>query len=61
MLKHYEDNGLARYLPWNPFTEEVKTIKAYNKYIPVHAGIAIYSKVSFTVGYRGDVAYFNTS
>ena len=60
MLKHYEDNGMARYLQWSPFTEEVTTIKDFDKYIPIYAGIQLYGKAGFTPGYRGDVAYFIT-
>lgn len=60
MSKHYEDNGLARFLPWSPFTEEVKTIERFEKYIQIYAGIELYGKAGFTPGYRGDVAYFIT-
>lgn len=60
MLKHYEDNGLARYLPWSPFVEEATTIKENEKYKPVYAGIELYAKAGYTPGYRGDVAYIKT-
>jgi len=60
MLKHYEDNGLARYLPWSPFVEEATTIKENEKYKPVYAGIELYAKAGYTAGYRGDVAYIKT-
>ena len=61
MLKHYEDNGLARHLPWSPFVEEVTTMKAFEKYKPIYAGIELYGKAGYTPGYRGDVAYIKTS
>nr|WP_321222896.1 serine hydrolase [uncultured Psychroserpens sp.] len=61
MLKHYEDNGLARHLPWSPFVEEVTTMKAFGKYKPIYAGIELYGKAGYTPGYRGDVAYIKTS
>lgn len=64
MLKHYEDNGMARYLPWSPFTELAEIMlddKSLNQEIfEVYAGIELYGKAGFTVGYRGDVAYFIT-
>ena len=60
MAKHYEDNGMARFLPWSPFTEEAKTIEKNYKYIQIYAGIELYGKAGFTPGYRGDVAYFIT-
>ncbi len=60
MAKHYEDNGMARFLPWSPFTEEAKTIESNDKYIQIYAGIELYGKAGFTPGYRGDVAYFIT-
>jgi len=64
MLKHYEDNGMARYLPWSPFTELAKIMleeKSLNQEVyEVYAGIELYGKAGFTVGYRGDVAYFIT-
>lgn len=60
MAKHYEDNGMARYLPWSPFTEDAKSIADNNKYIQIYAGIELYGKAGFTPGYRGDVAYFIT-
>lgn len=60
MSKHYEDNGMARFLPWSPFTEEATAIEANQKYIPIYAGIELYGKAGFTPGYRGDVAYFIT-
>ncbi|WP_291786296.1 serine hydrolase [Cecembia sp.] len=60
MSKHYEDNGLARFLPWSPFTEEAKSIADNQKYIQIYAGIELYGKAGFTTGYRGDVAYFIT-
>ncbi|PKA99117.1 beta-lactamase class A [Flavobacteriaceae bacterium MAR_2009_75] len=61
MLKHYEDNGLARHLPWSPFVEEVTTMEAFEKYKPIYAGIELYGKAGYTPGYRGDVAYIKTS
>ena len=61
MLKHYEDNGLARHLPWSPFVEEVTTMEAFGKYKPIYAGIELYGKAGYTPGYRGDVAYIKTS
>ncbi|WP_418604508.1 serine hydrolase [Hwangdonia sp.] len=61
MLKHYEDNGLARHLPWSPFVEEVTTMQAFEKYKPIYAGIELYGKAGYTPGYRGDVAYIKTS
>ncbi|GGW53393.1 beta-lactamase class A [Winogradskyella epiphytica] len=61
MLKHYEDNGLARHLPWSPFVEEVTTMEVFGKYKPIYAGIELYSKAGYTPGYRGDVAYIKTS
>jgi beta-lactamase class A len=60
MLKHYEDNGMARYLPWSPFVEEVTTIEEFQQYIPIYAGIELYGKAGYKPGYRGDVAYFVT-
>ncbi len=60
MSKHYEDNGMARFLPWSPFTEEAKSIESNEKYIQIYAGIELYGKAGFTPGYRGDVAYFIT-
>lgn len=60
MLKHYEDNGMARHLPWSPFVEEVRTIEEFQKYIPIYAGIELYGKAGYKPGYRGDVAYFVT-
>jgi len=64
MLKHYEDNGMARYLPWSPFTELAKIMleeKSLSQEIfDVYAGIELYGKAGFTIGYRGDVAYFIT-
>jgi beta-lactamase class A len=61
MLKHYEDNGFARHLPWSPFVEEVTTMEAFGKYKPIYAGIELYGKAGYTPGYRGDVAYVKTS
>lgn len=61
MLKHYEDNGLARHLPWSPFVEEVTTMEGFRKYKPIYAGIELYGKAGYTPGYRGDVAYIKTS
>lgn len=60
MLKHYEDNGLVRYLPWSPFVEEATTMEEFEKYIPIYAGIELYGKAGYTPGYRGDVAYIKT-
>ena len=61
MLKHYEDNGLARHLPWSPFVEEVTTMEAFGKYKAIYAGIELYGKAGYTPGYRGDVGYIKTS
>lgn len=61
MQKHYEDNGLARHLPWSPFVEEVTTMEAFEKYKSIYAGIELYGKAGYTPGYRGDVAYIKTS
>jgi beta-lactamase class A len=64
MLKHYEDNGMARYLPWSPFTEIAKIMledgSLPKETFDVFAGIELYGKAGYTVGYRGDVAYFIT-
>lgn len=60
MSKHYEDNGMARFLPWSPFTEEATTMAPNAKYRAIYAGIELYGKAGFTPGYRGDVAYFIT-
>jgi hypothetical protein len=61
MAKHYEDNGMARYLPWSPFTEEIKTMEEFKKYQPTYAGIELYGKAGYIPGYRGDIACFITS
>lgn len=60
MSKHYEDNGMARFLPWSPFTEEATAIAGNERYRAIYAGIELYGKAGFTPGYRGDVAYFIT-
>lgn len=59
MLKHYEDNGMPRFLPWSPFTDEAALV-GNERYIPIYAGIELYGKAGYTPGYRGDVAYFKT-
>ncbi len=55
MLKHYEDNGLARHLPWSPFVEEVTTMEALKKYKSIYAGMELYGKAGYTPGYREEM------
>lgn len=56
MAHHYEDNGLARYLPWSPFAAEMIDGETNQQVIDNYAGMQIYAKAGYTLAYRGDVA-----
>lgn len=56
MTHHYEDNGLARYLPWSPFAAEMIDGETDQQVIANYAGMQLYAKAGYTLAYRGDVA-----
>ncbi len=58
MARHFEDNGMPRFLPWSPFAEDVKTMPLFHDLIEEYAGIEYYGKAGAIPGYRGDVALF---